>query len=85
MLFRFFSLFFSDSSTLLTGFGLGKGGNVRERRIGVPFAPDRSKATKKTRLRTKDDSVLSRSTGEGAKEGMYKVLFSLFNNNNIIF
>lgn len=62
-----------DSSTLLTGFGLGKTGNSRERRIGVPFAPDRSKVTKKARLRTKDDSSLSRSAPESNKDTAVKV------------
>lgn len=62
-----------DSSTLLTGFGLGKTGNNRERRIGVPFAPDRSKVTKKARLRTKDDASLSRSAPESNKDSTVKV------------
>ncbi len=50
-----------------------KGGNGRERKIGVPFAPDRVKATKKIQHRSKDDSSLNRSAIDGGKEGTTKV------------
>jgi WD40 repeat protein len=57
-----------DSSNILAGLGLVKAGTGRERKIGVPFAPDRSKATKAIQRRTEDDSVIARSHTESAKE-----------------
>lgn len=63
-----------DSSNILAGLGLVKGGNGRERKIGVPFAPDRSKATKAIQRRTKDDSVITRSHTDNGKETISKVL-----------
>lgn len=69
---------FRDSSNILAGLGLVKVGTGRERKIGVPFAPDRSKATKAIQRRTKDDSVIARSHTESAKETASKVLEVLF-------
>jgi WD40 repeat protein len=61
-----------DSSNILAGLGLVKGGNGRERKIGVPFAPDRSKATKAIQRRAKDDSIITRSHTDNGKETISK-------------
>lgn len=57
-------------------FAYGKGGTGKERKIGVPFAPERKSATKSDRSTKDDIKIAAKSVGTNDVGGSGKVLLA---------